>query len=135
MCGTVYTRQNVSIMYEMKPVKRSIQAIKPKVIAIDFDGVIHDKDHPVKGKRMGPPMVGAGESVRLLRKRGYKIIVHTCMAVTPGGKQTVADWLDYYDIPCKEVTATKPIADLYIDDKALRFEDWADTLNYLGVKQ
>lgn len=87
------------------------------VLAIDFDGVIHDHKNPVDGKRMGKPMHGV--DLEELYENGYKIIIHTANNV-----RLVSDWLQYYEMPYHEVTNIKPIADIYIDDKAYLFTDW-----------
>jgi hypothetical protein len=98
----------------------------PKVdsptLAIDFDGVIHDADHPLPGKRMGKPIMGAVESVTALHDRGFKIVIHTVKARSANGTKAVEDWLAFYEIPYHEVTAVKPDADVYLDNKGMRFD-------------
>jgi hypothetical protein len=44
--------------------------------------------------------------------------------------ELVQEWCDKYDISkyITEITAEKPRAILYIDDKAYRFENWNDTI-------
>lgn len=93
-------------------------------LAIDFDGVIHDYKHPVKGKRMGKPM--QGEAVDDLVNDGFKVIIYTANKV-----DIVKEWLEHYDIPYHDVTNVKPVADVYIDDRAYRFTTWNDLLNHL----
>ena len=102
------------------------------IIAIDFDGVIHDKLRPVEGRKMGRPIDGAQASVTRLKDDGNMIIIHTVMAASVRGIQAVADWMKYYSIPYDLIMFTKPNADVFIDDKAIRFESWSDTLNKLG---
>ena len=104
------------------------------IIAIDFDGVIHDAERPVKGRRMGAPIAGARETIEKLRWRlGAKIIVFTARA---GEKETnaVRDWLNFYEIDHDEITNIKPIADIYLDDKAVRFTTWAEFASTVGVE-
>ena len=108
-----------------------------KILAIDFDGVIHDKLHPVPGKRMGAPYPGAQEAMQELYDARHKLIIFTTMATSLGGKQAVEDWLEWYDFDYHEVTAIKPTAFVYVDDKAIRHTNWTDTmeqLNELGVQ-
>lgn len=92
-------------------------------IAIDFDGVIHDYKHPVEGRRMGGPMPGAVNAMQNLED-DFTVVVFTTKAATPGGQQAVEDWLRYYHVPFSRVTAIKPNAKLYVDDRALHFYDW-----------
>jgi hypothetical protein len=43
------------------------------------------------------------------------------------------EWLNYYEIPYDEVTAIKPNADYYIDDKAIRFHNWEQTMQEIQL--
>src|ERR1035437_3723081 len=94
-----------------------------KVLAIDFDGVIHDYKHPIVGRRMGAPIEGTQEALNQLKSQGYKLIIHTVWG-DEKGKKTIADFMEYYKLPYDSITNIKPIADWYIDDKAIHFEQW-----------
>jgi len=98
------------------------------IIAIDFDGVLHDFRHPVEGRRMGMPIEGAKEAVLELKKR-HKLIVFTVWGGTPQGRKTIADWLVFYGFPRLEITNVKPNAAIFIDDRAIHFTDWTSALN------
>ncbi len=81
-------------------------------LAIDFDGTIHDWEHPVKV--MGPPMPGAVEGMKELDMQGHKLVVFTAR----GNSTYVWDWLRYFGIPCSEVTNTKDGGfDCFFDDR------------------
>jgi hypothetical protein len=95
------------------------------ILAIDFDDTIHDSKNPPKGGRMGPPMKGAKEAVDNFKRQGHTIIIHTVWG-TKEGAPTIAKWLEYFQIPYDEITNIKPNADLFIDDKAVHFTDWAN---------
>lgn len=84
--------------------------------AIDFDGVITDKELR--------PIEGAKEALRTLFQRGDTIIVYTVKARTETGRCLVIDWLRNHQMHFHEVTALKPQADWYLDDKAERFTNW-----------
>lgn len=91
------------------------------ILAIDFDGVIHDHKNPIEGRRMGGPIEGAKEQLTEWHDSGHTIIIHSLW----GGKpDAIAKWMEYYQIPYNEITNIKPQADYYIDDKAIRFESW-----------
>ena len=96
------------------------------ILAIDFDGVIHDHKNPIKGRRMGAPIEGAKEALADLTHQGHKIIVHTVWG-NEKGRQTIADWMKYYEIPYHDITNEKPQADVYLDDKAMHFTSWKET--------
>ena len=84
--------------------------------AIDFDGTIADKDLF--------PIEGAQEALRTLFQRGDTVIIHTVKARTESGRCMVIDWLQDHQMHFHDVTAIKPVADLYLDNKAERFTDW-----------
>lgn len=79
---------------------------------------------------MGGPFPQAAETIRGFVEDGYEIVVHTCRVrndLAPLGKPGhVEDWLNYFEVPFDEVTAIKPVADLYIDDRALRYTNWIE---------
>lgn len=103
-------------------------------IVIDLDGTIC----PIKAKdgkyEELVPLPGAVEKMNDLKKNGFYIIISTARNMeTQGanvgkvlrniGKITL-DWLDKYKIPYDEIYFGKPNAQVYIDDRALRFSDW-----------
>lgn len=109
---------------------RPIRAKHP-VIAVDFDGVLHDATRPFP--KMGAPKRAAKEAMQELIDRGYRVIVFTARAATPKGAEAVRDWLDYYDILYHGVTATKIAAVAYVDDRAIRFTSWPEAMRQLDA--
>ena len=111
-----------------------------KNIAIDFDGVIHNFDKGFHdGTCYGEPLEGSLEAIKHLSKR-FNIVVFTAKAkpsrpLVNGrtGTELVTEWLKEHNVLqyVKEVTAEKPRAFLYIDDKGYRFENWLDTMSFL----
>lgn len=111
-----------------------------QVIAIDFDGVIHSFELGFHdGTIYGTPIPGSIESIKKISKK-YKIVIYTAKAKKDRplingktGIELVWEWLKKYDIDqyIQEVTAEKPRAICYIDDKAIRFINWNQTLNDL----
>jgi len=111
-----------------------------QIIAIDFDGVIHSFELGFHdGTIYGTPIPGSIESIKKISKK-YKIVIYTAKAKKDRplingktGIELVWEWLKKYDIDqyVQEVTAEKPRAICYIDDKAIRFIDWNQTLNDL----
>ncbi len=73
-------------------------------------------------------MPGAFDAICRLRSRGYDVVIFSARP-----KEQIGQWLlkywpavpPYGDIP--EVSNDKPIAVLYIDDRALRFISWEET--------
>lgn len=99
------------------------------LLAIDFDGVIHDYKNPVEGRRMGPPIDGAKDALKKYMVRGDEVVIFSTWA-TEKGQKTIREWLHYYHIPFSSVTNIKPNADVYIDDKAIRFINWDEIHKY-----
>jgi hypothetical protein len=109
-------------------------------ISIDFDGVIHNNDRGwYDGTCYGDPIPGALDAIREL-SRSFNIIITTAKARSDRplvngktGIELVKDWCRKYDIinHIKEITAEKPRACVYIDDKGYRFENWRDTMFFL----
>ena len=95
------------------------------ILAIDFDGVVHDHKHPVQGRRMGPPIEGAQAALQSFAARGDIIIIHS---VWGDQQKAIGDWMKYYEIPYDQITHIKPQADVYLDDKAIRFTRWVDVM-------
>jgi len=102
-------------------------------LCIDFDGVIHDHNLGFHdGTIYGDPIKGSLESLKKLSNK-YKIIIFTCKAnpnrpLVNGktGAELVWEWLEKYKVSqyVNKVTAIKPVASAYIDDKAIKFENW-----------
>jgi hypothetical protein len=111
-----------------------------QIIAVDFDGVIHDAYKGWgDGTCYGEPLPGAIEAIRKLSQK-HDIIIFTAKAkddrpLVNGktGTVLVREWFEKYNLlDCiKDITSEKPRAELYIDDNGYRFENWDDTLNYL----
>jgi hypothetical protein len=103
-----------------------------KTIAVDFDGVISDY-RGWKGKgNFAPPINGASEFLGQLRKEKWKIIIHTTRSET----DKIAEFLNENKIPYDHINFNpdnvkfglsygKPLADVYLDDRAIRFRgEW-----------
>jgi len=98
------------------------------VIAVDFDGVIHNVALQ-RGRELGPPCAGARDGMLELRRRG-EVVVWTAKAQTETGAAMVREWLIEHDITFDRIEG-KLTAALYIDDRALRHQDWRSTLEAL----
>lgn len=110
----------------------------PKTIAIDFDGVIHSYHKGWHdGTIYGEPVPGAFEAIRKLQLAGYAVYVHTSR-----DEAQVFEWLFKHDVAATYgatiqfwdnldvvlVSNRKLPAVAYIDDRAIRFSYWDQTL-------
>jgi len=96
------------------------------IIAIDFDGTLVEHEFP----HIGPLKPGAVEALRAFKKAGHQIIIWTCRQGSD--EQEVRLFLLQNKIPFDTINTPIPgydlatrklYADIYIDDKGLRFED------------
>jgi capsule biosynthesis phosphatase len=107
-------------------------------IVIDLDGTICPIRQSNQKYSELIPLENAVEKINELKRDGHYIIISTArnMATCESnigkvlknvGKITL-EWLDKYNIPYDEIFFGKQNADVYIDDRALRFENW-DVIN------
>lgn len=96
-------------------------------LAIDFDGVIHAYSKGWQdGSIYDPPMPGAFDALRELRKR-YELVIFTTRASKLRGMTEVREWFRKHGVPDLaelKVTDHKPLCVALIDDRAIRFESW-----------
>jgi hypothetical protein len=107
-------------------------------VAVDFDGVLMAKG----GDPFVPtlePLPNVEFALKALSNKFSNVVVHTCRALEDrpvGGKAEVWAWLEKYNLDyyVAEVTAIKPRAAFYIDDKAVRHTGcWDITLGTMGI--
>tara|TARA_R110000824_G_scaffold113301_1_gene262983 strand:+ start:301 stop:669 length:369 start_codon:yes stop_codon:yes gene_type:complete len=118
------------------------------ILAIDFDGVIMRRQGSSiygRSKRgqwrraFVPPlssaMPGAADAIKLLAQ-DWQLICHSCRGQSPQGIEGIEAWLDARNLleHFDAVTARKPLASAYIDDRAYRFSTWADVLENFEVQ-
>ena len=105
-------------------------------IIIDLDGVICKIKNEGQSYSDLKPLPGAKNRLKELRKSGHYIIIMTArhMATCESnvgkvmkrmGKLTF-DWLEKHNIEYDELYFGKPNGEVYIDDRAVRFNSWDD---------
>lgn len=112
-----------------------------KVIAIDFDGVIHNDSLGYHdGTIYGEPLTDSIESIKELSKE-YTLKIYSCksnpnrpLVNGKSGTELIWEWLEKYGIKdcITDVVWGKPNAIVYIDDKGYKFENWNDTIQTLN---
>lgn len=103
-------------------------------ICIDLDGTICEIRKAQESYSDILPKDGAKEMIDILKKQGHTIIIHTARNMNTQGHNVgkvlknvgkiTLDWLEKHQIQYDEIFFGKPNADLTIDDRSLRFEDW-----------
>ncbi len=104
-----------------------------KTICFDFDGVCATYDTWRGVDIFGEPVPGVADLVKILRGRGYHVILWTTRKMTPAFLGWLVDHGFEFDSinACDHNppdTSIKPIAEMYVDDRAYRFE--ATMANY-----
>lgn len=104
-----------------------------KSICVDFDGTIASFTKDLDS--LGEPIPGAIENLKKIHDLGYKIIIHTARPDNPAYLDKIGAWLASHGIPCDGINlnpatdweSRKPLAEFYLDDRALPFGgDWDD---------
>ena len=99
-----------------------------KTIVVDMDGVLCHERKTFE-RSLASPIDGARAAMHGLRQSGHVIIIHTARSWSE--YQMTREWLWDNDIPYDELVMGKPVADIVIDDRAVRFSDWASALEGL----
>lgn len=100
-------------------------------IAVDFDGTIaHYQGWAGRGVFL-PPLPGAARALRVLKARGWNIVVFTCRTE----EDKLRAYLEAHAIPFDAINvgldpgmecSGKVYADIYLDDRAVTFRGWDD---------
>lgn len=104
-------------------------------ICIDLDGTICELRRNGTTYADVLPKPGAADFIRRLHNEGHIIIIHTARNMQTQGHNVgkvlknvgliTLQWLDKHHIYYDEIFFGKPNADITIDDRAIRFEDWS----------
>lgn len=111
----------------------------PKTICIDIDGTIVNYTDWIDNTHFGKVLDGAPEATQQLHKKGWFIIIYTTRADKEVIEKFLSDNGFYFDsinenpYQPKNAKGGKPIADIYVDDRAICFNgSWEDTLKEIG---
>ncbi len=117
---------------------RAFVASLGMTIAVDFDGVIHAYSKGWNGGAIyDPPVPGTREALQALKDKGWKIYIFSTRTNKMFRKKDEEDqevamkrWLAEHQIPFDKIwTFGKPMADVYLDDRAIGFRgDWNSSL-------
>ena len=111
-----------------------------KTLAIDFDGVIHKNSKGFHdGTVYDDPIEGSFEALNNLSK-DYRLVIFSAKAKSDrplingkSGVELIWEWLEKHNMKqfIADVVSDKPRALYYIDDKAIHFTDWNNTLKQI----
>ena len=98
-----------------------------RTICLDFDGVIHSYKSGWKGMTNipDPPVEGVWFFIFILLFQGYRVAVHGCRSRSWFGRRAMKKYIKKHfscDFNNISFPKHKPIAHMYIDDRAYRFD-------------
>ena len=97
---------------------------------VDLDGVICTEERTFD-RPLAKPLPGAREAIAALKAAGHTVVVYTARGWAEF--RTTKKWLEDHGIEHDGLHMGKPIADVWIDDRAVRFTTWSDALKQFGV--
>jgi hypothetical protein len=96
---------------------------------VDLDGVLCTEEVFLE-RPLAQPIAGAREALQKLRAAGYIVVIYTARGW--GEYRVARQWLDDHGFEYDGLHMGKPVADVWIDDRAIRFTDWDSVLRQLG---
>ena len=112
---------------------------KLPMLAIDFDDTLFLRNTEIlpgeKIKTAKCPIIGAKEALDILYP-DYQILIYSCrhLSTRPFKEEKMLDMIENlkrYEFKYDHIVSEeegKPLVDLYIDDRGLRFTDWTSVL-------
>lgn len=95
-----------------------------KWVGIDLDGTIAQSHYP--DFTLLEPIEGSLYSLNKLDTMGYKIIIYTARPWADYEK--IEAWLTKYKMPFRRIVCGKLFCKVLVDDRALHFDGWDNTL-------
>ncbi len=102
--------------------------MKPKVICLDFDGVLHSYVSGWHGADVvsDPPVPGALEFIESLLDGGFQVSIFSSRSHQAGGVEAMQGWLmanglSASDLSRLDFPLVKPSAWVTLDDRAIQF--------------
>jgi histidinol phosphatase-like enzyme len=101
---------------------------KPISIMVDLDGVISTEER-VFDRPLAKPIAGAREALQALKDAGHSIVIYTARGWAE--YNYTKQWLDQHGMVYDAILMGKPIAHVWIDDRAISFRDWPQAIKQL----
>jgi adenylylsulfate kinase len=98
-----------------------------KTICVDFDGVIAEYEGYEGDDKFGEPVDGVQNALKVLKEHNYTIIVFTTRKNTAALRKYLKendityDYINENPDQPKNSNSGKPVADVYLDDRAVCF--------------
>lgn len=118
--------------YEVSPAKAGLGE-KPLLASIDFDGTLAESlwspSNPTT--EIGSPIWRNIAKAKELVARGYTLIIHTARGWEDA--ENIGAWLTNVGVPYRNVVCGKPLARVYVDDRALAASEATWLPEYHGL--
>lgn len=101
---------------------------RAKTVMVDLDGVLCTEE-AFFDRPLAEPIAGAREALQKLRAAGYVVVVYTARGWNE--KRPTERWLAEHGFEYDGLHMGKPVADYWIDDRAIRFTDWDEALGHI----
>lgn len=109
-------------------------------LIVDLDDTVcfpnHDKNDTFEKYGLAAPNAKVIKSLRKAKEKGFEIVIHTARRMlTHNGDinkiiedvgQVTIDWLNKHNVPYDDIVWGKPYGVYYIDDKALRPDEFLE---------
>lgn len=116
--------------------------MKPYKFCFDLDGTICHIKKEDQHYLDVDPLPGAVETIQQLKSQGHYIIIMTARnmltynnnvgKIIANQSPIVIKWLNMHKIPYDELHFGKPLADFYVDDKAIKLTTWKEFIKQIG---
>jgi hypothetical protein len=108
--------------------RRPAAMSNPLTIMVDLDGVICTEER-VFDRPLAEPIAGAREALKELKHAGHTIVIYTARGWAE--YRYTKSWLDEHGMSYDAIQMGKPIGHVWIDDRAIAFREWQQTLREL----
>lgn len=94
-------------------------------IIIDLDGTICTEEKTYS-RSLAKPIEGAIDNINKLYEAGHTIIIYSSRSWMEFEMTT--HWLNTHGVKYHQLVLGKPIGDVWIDDRAIRFDTWENVI-------
>lgn len=98
-------------------------------LIIDLDGTICTEEKTYS-RSLAKPFKEAAASINKLHKHGHTIIIYSARSWQE--YEMTVKWLKAHGIKYDQLILGKPIGDIWIDDRSLRFNGWDKTVKKIN---
>jgi hypothetical protein len=98
------------------------------ILSIDLDGTLCTEEKTFE-RALAKPIPGASEALQKLIDAGHTVVIYSARSWSE--LRMTEAWLKDNGMPYHGLHLGKPVADFFIDDRAVSFTGWDNTLHEL----